>query len=137
MKLAITTMGTTLDDAVDPRFGRATGLLIVDTTTGAATPLAVPAAHAVQGAGLAAAEALVKAGAKALLTGAVGPKAARALEAAGIAVYQGLEGQSARAALERFNAGALTPENAPRAMGHAPGGAIGHAPGGAIAGHEG
>lgn len=102
MMLAITTNGTGLDDAVDPRFGRADGFLVVDPQTLTAKHVANPARDAQQGAGIAAAEIIARAGATVLLTGVVGPKAQQALEAAGVKVCQNFDGMTVREAVERY-----------------------------------
>lgn len=105
-KIAITSEGPTLEDLVDPRFGRAGGFLVVDlenmhthyVDNGSSQILA-------QGAGIQAAENLVRAGAQVLLTGFVGPKAAAALEATGVQVIQGVENLTVGQALDRYRAG--------------------------------
>jgi predicted DNA-binding protein (UPF0251 family)/predicted Fe-Mo cluster-binding NifX family protein len=118
-KIAITSEGPSLDDALDPRFGRAAGFVVVDPQTlefeyvdnGASQAMA-------QGAGIQAAETIAQAGAKVLLTGYVGPKAFTALQAVGIKVAQNLENMTVRQAVERYNAGQVTWAGAPNRMGH-------------------
>jgi len=118
-KIAITSEGPTLDDALDPRFGRAGGFIVVDPQTlefeyvdnGASQAMA-------QGAGIQAAENIARAGAKALLTGYVGPKAFMALEAAGIKVAQNLENMTVRQAVERYNTGQVEWAGTPNRAGH-------------------
>jgi predicted Fe-Mo cluster-binding NifX family protein len=66
-----------------------------------------------QGAGIQAAENLVKAGAQALLTGHVGPKAWTALEASGVKVVQGVENMTVGEAITRFKAGRFAFSDAP------------------------
>ena len=118
-KIAITSEGPTLDDALDPRFGRAAGFIVVDPKSlefeyvdnGASQAMA-------QGAGIQAAENIAGTGAKVLLTGYVGPKAFMALEAAGIKVAQNLENMTVRQAVERFNAGQVEWAGAPNRMAH-------------------
>jgi len=105
MKIAITATGPSLDDAVDPRFGRAAGFLIVDPQTRDAIHIVNDGVGAGQGAGIAAAETIAKAGAKVLLTGAVGPKALQALTAAGIKACENLDRGSAREMLDLYLAG--------------------------------
>ncbi len=118
-KIAITSEGPTLDDTLDPRFGRAGGFIVVDPKTleyeyvdnGASQAMA-------QGAGIQAAENIARTGAKALLTGYVGPKAFMALQAAGIQVAQNLENMTVRQAVERYNAGNVEWAGTPNRMGH-------------------
>ncbi len=79
-KIAITSEGPSLDDQIDPRFGRAAGFVVVDLETmdtqyidnGQSQVMA-------QGAGIQAAELIARAGVGCLLTGYVGPKAFKAL----------------------------------------------------------
>jgi predicted DNA-binding protein (UPF0251 family)/predicted Fe-Mo cluster-binding NifX family protein len=118
-KIAITSEGPTLDDAVDPRFGRAAGFIVVDPHTlefeyvdnGASQAMA-------QGAGIQAAENVARAKVKVLLTGYVGPKAFLALEAARIKVAQNLESMTVRQAVERYKNGAVEWAAAPNRKGH-------------------
>lgn len=118
-KIAITSEGPTLDDAMDPRFGRAAGFIVVDPQTlefeyvdnGASQALA-------RGAGIQAAENVARAGAKVLLTGYVGPKAFLALEAANIKVAQNLPNMTVRQAVERYKNGEIEWAAAPNQMGH-------------------
>ena len=118
-KIAITSEGPTLDDVLDPRFGRAAGFIIVDPQTlqfqyvdnGASQTRA-------QGAGIQAAEVIVRNGANVVLTGYVGPKAFTALQAAGIKVGQNLDNMTVRQAVERFQAGQVEWAAAPNSRGH-------------------
>lgn len=104
MKIVVSAQGTPESSAVDPRFGRAAHLLLYDTDSGRWQRLET--ASAVQGAGVQAAEAVCLAGAEALITGHVGPKASQVLSAGGVKVYQG-DGRSVRQAVEDFSAGRL------------------------------
>jgi predicted DNA-binding protein (UPF0251 family)/predicted Fe-Mo cluster-binding NifX family protein len=107
--IAVTSDGPTLEDPVDSRFGRAAGFIIVDPDTLMFQYVENGAAQVrAQGAGIQAAETVARAGAKAVLTGYVGPKAFQALSAAGIRVAQNLDNISVREAIERYKSGALT-----------------------------
>ena len=113
-RIAITSEGPTLTDAVDPRFGRAGGFVVVELATGAATYVDNGSSQVLaQGAGIQAAENLVKAGAQALLTGHVGPKAFTALQAAGVKMVQGVENMTVGEAVAKFKAGEFTYSDAP------------------------
>jgi predicted Fe-Mo cluster-binding NifX family protein len=105
-KIAITSEGPSLDDRVDPRFGRAAGFLVVnpDTMDNEYVDNGDSQIRA-QGAGIQAAETVARSGAKAVLTGYVGPKAFQALSAAGIRVAQDLENITIREAVERYKQG--------------------------------
>lgn len=86
--IAFSTAGTELNDELDPRFGRARGFLLYDLTLQQIRLLEnEQSRNAAQGAGIHAAEAIVKAGVDTLVTGHCGPKAFRVLNAAGVQVY--------------------------------------------------
>jgi predicted Fe-Mo cluster-binding NifX family protein len=118
-KIAISCEEPSLNAQVDPRFGRAAGFLIVDSESmdfeyldnGASQVMA-------QGAGIQAAEIVAQSGAFVVLTGFVGPKAFRALSAAGIQVGQNLEGVTVRQAIERYKAGDVETATEPNRKGH-------------------
>ena len=91
-KIAVSSEGPTLDDALDPRFGRAAGFIVVDPQTLEFQYVDNGASQArAQGAGIQAAEVIARIGVKALLTGYVGPKAFTALQSVGIKVGQNLK----------------------------------------------
>ena len=118
-KIAITSEGPTLDDALDPRFGRAAGFIVVDPLTNEFHYVDNGAGQArAQGAGIQAAETIARVGATALLTGYVGPKAFMALQAAGIKVCQNLENMTVRQAVERYKSGQVEWAAAPNRKGH-------------------
>ena len=108
MKIAVTSQGTNLDSQVDPRFGRAAYILIVDTETFEFEVLDNKEnANALKGAGIQAASMVSDKKAEALLTGYCGPKAFMTLEAAKIRVANEIEG-TVRDAVKSFNEGKLT-----------------------------
>lgn len=93
MKIAIPSNGTTLDAAVDPRFRRCKYFVFVDADTGTFEGIEnTQRRNAAQGAGIQAAQTVVNHGAEAVITGHCGPKAFRALTAAGVKIYLGAEG---------------------------------------------
>ena len=107
MKVAITSQGTDLNSAVDPRFGRAKCFVVVDTETSDF------AAHdnsqnlnAIQGAGIQAGRNVIDLGVEAVITGNAGPKAFTTLQGGGVKIYVGAGGTVAEA-LEKFKAGEL------------------------------
>jgi predicted Fe-Mo cluster-binding NifX family protein len=108
MKIAITSKEPHLDSQVDPRFGRAAYILIVDTET---LDFEVvdnkENVDAFKGAGIQAASMVSDKGARVLLTGYCGPKAFQVLEAAKINVADNVEG-TVRDAIDSFNEGKLT-----------------------------
>lgn len=113
-KIAVSSEGPTLDSAVDPRFGRAAGFILVDPATMAFEYLDNGASQAMgQGAGIQTAEVMASHGVTVVLTGYVGPKAFYALDAAGIRVGQNLENLTVRQAVERFTSGQVALAQAP------------------------
>lgn len=118
MKIAITATGKDMSSNVDPRFGRAKYFIVVDTDANES------AAHdntqnlsAAQGAGIQAGETVARLGAQAVVTGNVGPKAFRILNAAGIKVYLCGAGTVADA-IRQFKAGELKETTAANVEGH-------------------
>ncbi|MBW1708903.1 MAG: NifB/NifX family molybdenum-iron cluster-binding protein [Deltaproteobacteria bacterium] len=118
-KIVVTCQGQSLDDKVDPRFGRAANFLVVDSETLEFQVLDNSATNSMaQGAGIQSAQTVANAGAEAVLTGFVGPKAFQALNAANIKIGQGLEGVTVREAVARFNAGEVEIASKPSREGH-------------------
>ena len=105
-KIAICSEGPGLDDMLDPRFGRAAGFIIIDPDSMLFEYVDNGASQAAsQGAGIQAAEMVSRTGVKAVLTGFVGPKAFKVLQAADIKIGQNLENMTVRQALERCQNG--------------------------------
>ena len=92
MKVAISSMGPSLDSELDPRFGRACCFVLFDTESHTHKVLDNKASSASGGAGIASAQAVIDAGAQAVITGQLGPNALNVLSAAGLACYHGLPG---------------------------------------------
>lgn len=119
MKIAVSASGTTLESAVDPRFGRAACFILYDLATRRFE------AHdnkqnlnAAQGAGIQAAATVARLGADAVITGHCGPKAFRALKAGDIAIYSGAEGRTVAEAIALYEAGGLEPLDSADTQGH-------------------
>ena len=105
MKIAVSAKGTDLGAEVDPRFGRAAYILIVDGETLDLKVLDNQTnVNAFKGAGIQAASTLSENGAEVLLTGYCGPNAFRTLQAAKIKVVNEVSG-TVQEALEAFKAG--------------------------------
>ncbi|HSA32470.1 MAG TPA: NifB/NifX family molybdenum-iron cluster-binding protein [bacterium] len=118
MKIACTTTGNDLQSPVDPRFGRAQKLLIFDTDTDTFTVIDnAGGVAAAQGAGIQAAEAVVRAGAVALISGHIGPKAFRALRANNVAMYT-TDVPTVAEAIARYKAGLLVESKSADVNGH-------------------
>ena len=107
MKIAVTSQGTDLNAPVDPRFGRAAYILIVDSETLDFEVLDNKEnANALKGAGIQAGTMVNDKGAEVLLTGFCGPNAFKVLKAANIGVANDASG-SVREALTAYLDGKL------------------------------
>ncbi len=107
MKITFTTSGDNLNAPLDSRFGRALKFLIFDLETGAFEVIDNGQnVNAAQGAGIQSAETIVRAGARALITGHCGPKAFRALTAARVKIYN-TNAPTVAEALEQYKSGKL------------------------------
>ena len=107
MKIAITSLGESLESPVDQRFGRTRFFVLYDLATGKWS------AHdnkqnldAAQGAGIQAAQHVVDLGAEVVITGHCGPKAFRTLSAAEVGIYQEASG-SVQDAIDAYRSGSL------------------------------
>ncbi|MDJ0817190.1 MAG: NifB/NifX family molybdenum-iron cluster-binding protein [Desulfobacterales bacterium] len=108
MKIAITSLGKDLDSEIDPRFGRAAHILIIDTEQNKVDVIDNSEnIDAFKGAGIQAAALLSKKGAKILMTGYCGPNAFKTLQAAGIRVVSDVTG-TVKGALDAFANGELS-----------------------------
>ena len=108
MKIAVTSKGPDLDSQVDPRFGRAAYILIVDSETFDFEVLDNKEnVNALKGAGIQAAGMVSDKGAEALLTGFCGPNAFKTLNTAKIKVASDAKG-TVRDAATSFIQGKLT-----------------------------
>jgi len=117
MKIAVTSTGPSLDAPVDPRFGRAQYILVVDLESMAVEPIENPSVQASGGAGVQTAQMVAATGAAAVLTGNVGPNAYHALSAGGMKVYIGVAG-AVRQAIEAYSRGELQEATEPSVGSH-------------------
>lgn len=117
MRVAVSAEGPTLDAKVDPRFGRCSYFVLVDTDTFDARALANASAASAQGAGIGTAQMVAGESVDAVLTGNCGPNAYQALEAAGIKLVTGVAG-TVREAVEAFKAGRYRPSSQPNVASH-------------------
>ena len=108
MKIAISSRGLTPASEVDPRFGRAAYILILDTETSDVEVLDNSTnVNAFKGAGIQAAALLSEKGADVLLTGYCGPKAFQVLSAAKIKVVNDVSG-TIKEAIQKFSSGTFS-----------------------------
>ncbi len=116
--VAISAEGPGLNDAVDPRYGRAGGFVLASCPDDGGEPVLSwldngAAQMLPQGAGIATTENLTNAGVDVVISGYVGPKAFQALQAAGIKVIQDMDGRSVGEALACYRSGACSEASAP------------------------
>ena len=110
MRIAVTSKGTDLQAAVDPRFGRAAYILVVDSETRDVEVIDNQKnAEAFKGAGIQAAAGLSDRKVDVLLTGYCGPNAFKTLQVAGIRVANDANTfGTVEAAVEAFTLGRLS-----------------------------
>ncbi len=106
MKIAISSNGKNLDAQMDPRFGRCAYFLVGNTDDMNFEAFDNGSIALGGGAGVQAAQFVASKGAKAVLTGNVGPKAVKTLAAAGIEIFAGQNG-TVKEAVERYTNGQL------------------------------
>ena len=118
MKIAVTATGATLEAPLDPRFGRCPYFVIVETDNLSFKAVPNPNATADSGAGIQAAQNVAKLGAKAVLTGNVGPNAFKTLSAASIRMFLIKEDITVKQALAEWKEGKLPEINESTIEGH-------------------
>ena len=118
MKIVFTTSGNDLEAPLDTRFGRASFFLVYDLETdGFEVVDNTQNLNAAQGAGIQAAENVVRLGAQAIVTGHCGPKAFRVLKAAGIRIYN-TDAPTVAQALEQYRNGSIRESSSADVEGH-------------------
>lgn len=117
-KVVFTTSGGDLGSPLDPRFGRAPNFLVYDLErdTFEVVDNASNVSSA-QGAGIRAAETVVRLGATALVTGHCGPNAFRVLTAGGVSIFTS-DAKTVGEALAAFRAGKLAESKGSDVQGH-------------------
>jgi len=107
MKVVVSALGPSLDDAVDDRFGRAMYFIVADTDGTLIEAFDNSTnRNAMHAAGIASAELVSDRKAEAVITGHLGPKAFSALKQCGVPGYNA-SGMTVRAALAALAAGTL------------------------------
>jgi predicted Fe-Mo cluster-binding NifX family protein len=118
MKIAVTATGTDVNSAMDPRFGRAQYILILNEDGSLEEAVDNSAGvGAMRGAGIQAGKLLADRKVDVLITGNCGPNAFKTLQAAGIKVVVEQSG-SVKDAVERLNRHEVTFAEAPNAEAH-------------------
>jgi predicted Fe-Mo cluster-binding NifX family protein len=117
MKVAVSSSGKNLDSQIDPRFGRCAYFIIVNTDDMSFETFDNEAIALGGGAGIQSSQFVVSKGAKAVITGNVGPNAVHTLSAAGVKIFTGQTG-SVREAVERYRKGDMKPQGSPNVDNH-------------------
>ena len=106
MKVAVSSLGESLDSQVNPRFGRSEIFVIIDTADDRYRVLQNSSVRSSGGAGVETVSLLADQGIDAVVSGYIGPHAQRALDARGIAAYSVASGTVAEV-VARLKAGTL------------------------------
>jgi len=107
MRIVVTADGAGLDAPASTVFGRCRSYVFVETDSMEAETLENPAIDSASGAGIQAAQFVVEKGAKAVVTGNVGPNAYSVLQASNVPVYL-LEDGTVRDVVEAYREGELS-----------------------------
>ena len=90
MRIAVTSQGNELSSEIDPRFGRCSWFILVDTDDDSWEAVDnTSSRQAAHGAGIQSAQTVARRGADVVLTGHCGPKAFDALTAGGVKIVEG------------------------------------------------
>ena len=106
MKIAITSRGSDLKAEIDPRFGRCTYFILVETDTDKFEEIENTGSQGRGGVGIQSGQMMADKGVKIVLTGSCGPNAFQTLQAAGIKVITGASG-TVKETIDKFKSGKL------------------------------
>ena len=123
MKIAVSATAGSLDAIVDPRFGRCGYFVIVEVEKNEIKKVETiqnPAATAMGGAGIQAAQLIANKGVEVLISGNMGPNAFSVLSGTGIKIVTGVGGISVREAVQRYLKGELKETKVPTMPGFGP-----------------
>ena len=108
MKVAISSSGKDLNAELDPRFGRCSHFLIIETDNMNVEAFVNENASLGGGTGIQSAQFVVSKGAQSVITGNCGPNAMQTFSAAGVQVHVGQSGMI-KDIVESYKNGELTP----------------------------
>jgi predicted Fe-Mo cluster-binding NifX family protein len=124
MKVAVSSSGRDLNAQLDPRFGRCSYFLIIDTQDMSFEIFENENAALGGGAGIQSAQFVASRGAQAVITGNCGPNALQTFAAAGVQVYVGQSG-TVKDIVDKYKNGEMTPTTEANAPPHAGMGGMG------------
>jgi len=116
MKICVTAKGEGMEAQVDPRFGRCSYFVIVDTEKMEARSVENESKTAASGAGVAASQTVAEQQVDGVATGNVGPNAFQAINSAGMKVFVGAEG-TVEETVQAFKNGELEEVEEPTTIG--------------------
>lgn len=117
MKICVTAVSKGLDAPVDSRFGRCKYFILLDSETMDYEIMENTSVAAASGAGIQAAQAIVKKDVEVVITGNMGPNAFQAISSAGVKVVTGAYGR-VRDVVEKYKKGELKEISSPNVRGH-------------------
>lgn len=118
MIIALTSKGSDLNSELDLRFGRACSILLYNCDNDAIVIVENTVnLNAAQGAGIQTAQKISETDATVVITGNVGPKAFKVLDAAGIKTYTS-NAHTVKEAIEQYKRGELNMAIGPNVEGH-------------------
>ncbi|MEN8207741.1 MAG: NifB/NifX family molybdenum-iron cluster-binding protein [Candidatus Fermentibacteria bacterium] len=117
MKVIVSSTGKTVDDTISPVFGRTEYYILVDTDDFTHESFDNPAANQNSGAGIQAAQFVLKKNPESVISASVGPNAYEVLTAGSIPCYTA-SGGTVRETVEAFNRGELPVMGAANADSH-------------------
>jgi len=117
MKVVVSSSGADKTSMLDPRFGRCSYFVFVDTETDTVDAVVNEAVSSGHGAGIQAAQSVIEAGAEAVISRRVGPNAFQVLAAAGLTIYES-GAASIEEAVAALKAGELTVVGGPTGPSH-------------------
>lgn len=113
MEICITAISDSLDSKIDERFGRCKFFILVDPSTMKFKAVPNPAADESGGAGIKAANIVLKYAPAAIITGMIGDNAFNVIKASGVKLYS-CGKVSVREAVDQYCAGKLKSIDAPK-----------------------
>jgi predicted Fe-Mo cluster-binding NifX family protein len=117
MRICVTSLSSSPESAVDPRFGRCRYFVIVDSETMSFEVVENSGLDAAGGAGIQAAQTIVNRDIDVVLTGNIGPNAFNVLSAAGIKTVTGVSG-TVKDVVEKYKRGQLPETGKATVKGH-------------------
>jgi predicted Fe-Mo cluster-binding NifX family protein len=117
MKIAVTSTGPTLDDPIDPRFGRCAYFVIVETNDMSFEAFDNESIALGGGAGIQSAQFVASKRIDAVITGNCGPKALQTLAAAKVQIFLGQSG-TVKEVVERYKRGDIKSTDTPNVSDH-------------------